>query len=502
MVAALVAFDYRHDRAVLAENGLATARALAAAIDRELAGAEAALGALATSPYLTADDFPGFYDQAQEVLRYQRLDNIVLVDPMGHQQVNTLLPYGGPLPGNEANPMVRRILAEKHGVISDMFIAAVADKPLIAVGVPVLRDGEVAYVLAAGISPERLSKILSEGRLPPSSIGTIFDSTGTIVARTHEAERFVGHKGSPALVARMREVPEDSIETVSIEGIPVLSMFSKSAVSNWSVAIGIPIAELTAELRRLLALLIAGTALLFLGSLALAWLIGGRIATSIHELVEPALALGRGELVRVPPLNIREANEVATALSDASKLLVEAQHQANHDPLTSLANRSLFDEILSQQLAVCDRTGSNLAVAFIDLDGFKHVNDKYGHAAGDEVLRTVATRLKSGTRKADVIARLGGDEFAVILIQTDLKTAAAVCEKLVESLSSPYSFNAHEMEVSASIGVSAYPESGTAAAVLCELADGAMYAAKTAGKRRYAVAGTAETHAAKWEGPR
>ena len=319
--------------------------------------------------------------------------------------------------------------------------------------------------------------------VPSDWIATVFDSTGTIVARTHEMERFEGTKGSPALIKRMGETAEASLETNTVEGIPALSVFSRSTISNWTVAIGIPTRELTSELRRLLWLFIFGVAFSLLVSLAVAWLIGGRIARSIHGLSRPALALGFGGDVTVPALHLKEADEVGQALTRAAQMLRDAQHRAYHDALTGLPNRALFDEIVDQQIAVCGRTGSPLAILYIDLDGFKGVNDTYGHATGDELLTSVAARVKAEIRTSDIVVRLGGDEFAIALINTGAEAAASIAQKLAHSFWLPYPIGQFTIEISASIGVATYPESGNTAEELLRNADAAMYRAKSDRKR-------------------
>lgn len=489
---ALISYNYHQGRAQLVRESMATARAMMSAVDRELATTQAALRGLATSPYLASGNLAAFHAQAAEMLKTQHVLNIVMIDP-GAQQiqlVNTLRPFGSKLPVGVV-PGLEEAVRAGRPFTSDIFVGPIAKKHLVAVGVPVFR-GDKPYVLAAGMFPDRMLELLVQQRFPPDWIAVIFDSSGTIVARTHLTERFVGTKGAPAAIARMREVAEDSLETTSVEGIPILSVFSRSSVSSWTVAIGIPSKDLTDELVRRLWWLVAGTAILLLGSLALAWTIGGRIAGSVHELVAPAIALGSGEAVSVPPLRLREADEVGRALTGASAMLTAARHRANHDVLTGLANRGLFDEILRYQLAICARTRTNLAIVYIDLDGFKAVNDVHGHAAGDEVLRTVATRLKSTIRETDLVARLGGDEFAAILMQAGLEAGEAIAAKLIERLSNPYPVGALTLKISASIGIAGYPESGTTSEALTRRADDAMYEAKAAGKRRYAVAGATE----------
>ncbi|HYN79113.1 MAG TPA: diguanylate cyclase [Lamprocystis sp. (in: g-proteobacteria)] len=162
---------------------------------------------------------------------------------------------------------------------------------------------------------------------------------------------------------------------------------------------------------------------------------------------------------------------------------------ANHDSLTELANRRLFEDLLSKAVAAAGPTGERLAVMFLDLDGFKGVNDTHGHAAGDEVLREVAVRLQGVVRRPDTVARLGGDEFAILL--RDINGAPGVInlgERLLAAVCEPITLAAGEACVGASIGVSLFPEHGPDEAALLRYADEAMYAVKTGGKRGVALA--------------
>jgi diguanylate cyclase (GGDEF)-like protein len=488
MVVALISYNYRQDRARLVQESMATARAVMSAIDRDLAGMQAAMFSLATSPHLDSHDLAAFYEQAVDVLKTQKAYNILLIDRNYQQRLNTLRPFGARLPSGAA-PWLQQVFSTGHPVITDIFVGPVAGKPLLGVATPVQRDGTVMYVLGASVVPARLSELLNEQRLPEDWIGAVVDGTGTMVARTHHMERYVGTKATPEVIARMAQAPEGSLESTTVDGIPALVVFSRSAVSNWTMAIAIPLKNLTDRLAQTLAWLVAGTALLLSSSLALAWVIGSRIARSIHQLAGPALALGSGEAVTVPSLHLKEADEVGQALTRASAMLMSAQYRANHDGLTGLANRAMFEEIFMQQLALSHRTRTSLALVYIDLDGFKSVNDAHGHAVGDEVLRMVATRLTQSIRKSDLAVRLGGDEFAVMLSHAGSDAAAAFAGKLIDILSAPYPVGALRLEISASIGIAAYPESGTASETLLQQADTAMYKAKAAGKQCYVVAG-------------
>jgi len=488
MVGGLISYNYYESQAETAQTALETARAMVSAVDQELGGVQAALQALGTSPYLTSNDLAGFYDQATEALKTLKARNIVLIDQTFRQSLNTARPYGSELP-SRAEQWAPRVFDTGKPITTDVFLGPVVKRFTIAIAVPVYRGDKVTYVLAAGVWPETLSDLLTTQHLAAGWIGAIFDTSGTVVARTHQSDKFVGTKGTSALIERVAQVNEGSVETKSLEGIPVLSVFSRSANSNWTVALGIPTRELTAGLVNTLRWLVGGTALLLFTSLMVAWAIGANIAIAIDRLVEPALALGYGESVVVPPLPLKEANEVGKALTKASEMLIAAHMRANHDVLTGLGNRALFNEVLAQQLEICSRTNTNIGILYLDLDGFKKVNDMYGHTVGDEVLCMAAARLKSGVRAADLVVRMGGDEFAVMLVNSGLEGAQALSEKLIDSLSALYSIGSVNAEISASIGIAIYPTSATTSEALLRRADESLYKAKAAGKRRYAVAG-------------
>lgn len=201
------------------------------------------------------------------------------------------------------------------------------------------------------------------------------------------------------------------------------------------------------------------------------------------EWFNSALTNADGKVTSIQAL----VQDVSTRVEAAEQLL----HIATHDTLTGLANRRMLTERLSHSLARAERTGHAVALLFIDLDGFKNVNDKYGHAAGDEVLTEVADRLREIARGTDFVARLGGDEF-VILLDTNVHpgSPSALAERVFEILSPPCRFTGGEATVGASIGVAMHPPLSNLAADLIRRADAAMYEAKSAGKGvvRYATA--------------
>lgn len=157
----------------------------------------------------------------------------------------------------------------------------------------------------------------------------------------------------------------------------------------------------------------------------------------------------------------------------------QLDYMAHHDALTELPNRSYFLGRLARSLARARRSDDNSALLYIDLDGFKPINDEHGHSIGDIVLRILAARLREVIRENDTVARIGGDEFAVILEDVrDREFAASVAQKLLQKLSAPVTVGMHSFAVSGSVGIVMFPEQGSEVALLCEYADQAMYRAK------------------------
>jgi diguanylate cyclase (GGDEF)-like protein/PAS domain S-box-containing protein len=166
---------------------------------------------------------------------------------------------------------------------------------------------------------------------------------------------------------------------------------------------------------------------------------------------------------------------------------------AFHDELTSLPNRTLFMDRLERAVAMARRRGTQLAVLMLDLDGFKDVNDKFGHEAGDLLLKGVAGRLKACLRDADTLSRLGGDEFAVLLPMIDgAASAREVASRLLVLLRRPFLMAGDELSVSASIGVALFPGDGESPEEIMNCADQAMYGVKRAGKGGFAMYGEFE----------
>ncbi len=152
---------------------------------------------------------------------------------------------------------------------------------------------------------------------------------------------------------------------------------------------------------------------------------------------------------------------------------------AHYDPLTGIPNRILFRDRLEHAVVLSERDGVSFTLMFLDLDGFKKINDTFGHDAGDELIKACAERLRDSMRKSDSVARIGGDEFTLLLEHIDSPTDIAhIAEKVIDVISSPFQVGTHQVTVGCSIGIAIYPEAGTDINTLQKHADMAMYQAK------------------------
>lgn len=476
--------DYQRERSQLIENTIATSRSMTSQIDQLFSGVETSLSILQTSPSLFDTDRSKFYAQAKSVLDTQLGRNILLSTVDGEQLINTLRVFGSPMPRYGNLAQIRKLRITHAPVVSDLFSGATDKKLIVSVAIPVIRDGQHIYNLSTGLTPAIFSNLLAQQGLPSEWVAAIVDSSGRIVARTRDNDKFLGTRVSVDLLNGLLKRSEGYVNGKTLDGIGVVAGYSQSQVTGWTTVIAIPVHILTRDLERQLIALALATAVILLLGLGLAMLLAGRIIRANRGLIAPALSLGEGKPIHIAKFGLREADEVGEALMKASKMLMATKHQANHDNLTALPNRGLFYEVVSRQMRISARNKTTLSVLFIDLDGFKKINDQFGHAAGDEILRQVAARIIEQLRASDTPSRLGGDEFAVALPDTNQQQAVYVAEKLVQGLSAPYTVKAQQMTVSASIGVAASGQYFASVETLVRAADDAMYSAKAAGKSR------------------
>jgi diguanylate cyclase (GGDEF)-like protein/PAS domain S-box-containing protein len=203
------------------------------------------------------------------------------------------------------------------------------------------------------------------------------------------------------------------------------------------------------------------------------------------SVIERAVLDEHAKVVRVIGVNmdITERTQAEGALRASEARMT---HSAEHDFLTGLPNRMLLNDRVNRAIAMAPRHNKKVAVLFLDLDGFKHINDSLGHPTGDKLLQSVAARLSACTRSADTVSRQGGDEFVVLLSEVEHEEDPAVtARRMLCAVAEPHSIDQHDLHVTTSIGVSVFPDDGLDAETLIKNADTAMYQAKENGRQGY-----------------
>ncbi len=204
-----------------------------------------------------------------------------------------------------------------------------------------------------------------------------------------------------------------------------------------------------------------------------------------YQNEDQAILWDNGRLVRMGlAIDISQIKKSEAQLREAHKNL---EAIAYFDPLTDLPNRRQFETLFKQTTSLLKRSEDKLAICYLDLDGFKTVNDKYGHDTGDELLIHVSSRIHQTLREEDTVARWGGDEFAFMLKIENADSCSFLLERLLQNISNKYELTSTLIEIGASIGVSIFPDDGRDLDTLLRQADQAMYSAKQKGKQQFSL---------------
>lgn len=301
---------------------------MSTAVESQLREVQVGLTGLAIASSLQKRDWVTFDQRARDFQKVMGTGPIVLLDETGRQVVNTRLPVGAELP-NQGSDAPAISVIQTGQPTARLARSAITKAPILIVAIPVADNTGRRYSLGVRIDFDRFYQLLASAKLPPRWIASIIDSEGKIVARNVKAEAFVGKPITPKLKAVLENKSIDSgtYEGTTLEGISTLIVYSRTPISGWTVAIGIPRADLDGRLQIQLAVLAALTLILLSFAYYLAWRSGKRIANSVASLVNASVTLGRGEPVQMPKMYFEEANKVGAAMIDASKAL----HQADSD---------------------------------------------------------------------------------------------------------------------------------------------------------------------------
>ena len=326
------------------------------------------------------------------------------------------------------------------------------------------RKGRFRGVLIATIPVEEFQKNLALLNLGESGAATLRMADMALIARAtqvnpHEAIVPGSRQVSPQLKQAINDDPLQGsyVAVTALDGIERVNAYMKVANYPMYVIIGVATRDVAPEWRRQALVVLA------LGLLAIA-----------------ITALGANSIAR------QRARELRERFAEATHHAQMYERLARHDALTGLPNRALLEDRFAQAIAQHLRRNRMLAIAFLDLDGFKAVNDQYGHDAGDALLVALSEKMTSALRDGDTLARLGGDEFVAII--TDLAVeddANIILRRLMIACSAPISLRGANMQVTVSIGVAFAPQQGTELDTLVRKADQAMYLAKQSGRNQY-----------------
>jgi len=426
---------------------IATARSVAANLDRELASIEAALQVLSLSPSLAQGDLSAFHQEASRALPFQNLTNYVLIDRQGNQRMNTLRPPNAPLPMNTGTEQWREIFKEDHRMLSDVFIGPLLGKPIMAMAVPVHAPGiePPTYALAAGIVPARIAAVLAAQQLPESWRSAVLDSRGNLVARSHEMARYVAKPAVPELVQAASLDKEGAIEVTTLEGIPVITGFSRSRTSRWTVAVAIPKAEVTADLERSLIVLLGTTGVLLVGGMWLAWRLAVTCMVAPAEsLLQRMTLIAQGE--NPSPGPSRHTIDEFVSLEEGFMLMSERlrlrEEEREARMVAEASNRAKTDFLsrMSHEL----RTPLNAVLGFaqvLQMDPIEPLSPRqrgmvdHIESSGQHLLEMISevldvSRIESGQLRVHLTAVLADDVIAECrqMVQGDAKQAQLVLD--------------------------------------------------------------------------
>ncbi|ASA21265.1 sensor domain-containing diguanylate cyclase [Paenibacillus donghaensis] len=375
------------------------------------------------------------------------------------------------------------------------------------VSVPVLdKQGGVTGVLAAHLSWEWSRQVETsileplKDRLQDVELYVVSDKDHTILLGPEDK---VGQQMSSDVLKQARSeysswiIEKDKDNQEYLTGYAYGNGYLNYPGLGWSVIIRQPADVAFASVKQLEQFIVlAGMAAAALFGI-LGWLLAGWIARPLHHIARTADLLSTGVDIEIPTSHrYRDVSMLSVSLQNLVRNLTQTEHalgyrsdKANHDALTGLPNRSALDEFLKHALVQAKQNRSSLSFLYLDLDGFKQVNDTLGHAFGDQLLQEVALRLKDCTRDHEIVARFGGDEFVVVLHTSAAKAmqeAEVVAARIIGRINQPILIGGEQVHVGCSVGAAVWQPDGPDADTkeTMRLADEALYISKRSGKNR------------------
>jgi signal transduction histidine kinase/ActR/RegA family two-component response regulator len=324
---ALVVSQSRGQEQQLRDQASRIAGAAMSGIDREVTGVIAGLQVLAASPSLDEGDLRAFDAQARSAVGIAGNSVIILYDANGNRLVSTAAPYGQPLPRRTDMSVIGTPFRTGRPYVTGLFISATMKQPSVGVLVPVLRGGQVRYVLGSGLQSSRLSALMTGSGLSSQWVAAVLDEEGTIIARTRGASEYVGTKALPDVWARIQAQtqPSGSVEGLTKEGQRAMLAFARSGSSGWNTVVAIPRAALDQSLRRWLTLaLAAGASVLLVAGLLGLWALR-QITRPVEDMMQAAKALEQGQPVEPLATGVEQFDRLGAAMGHAGRAIRERE---------------------------------------------------------------------------------------------------------------------------------------------------------------------------------
>jgi diguanylate cyclase (GGDEF)-like protein len=378
-------------------------------------------------------------------------------------------------------------------------------EPILVMGAPSRRgDGQVVAIVAGAtaLATPGFLDLIQNSTVGKSGGFLLISPRDKVVVAASRPEmrlRPISANGVGPLLDRAMAGLGGTGITVDTQGVEELSAIASVPAADWFVVAHLPTEEAFQPVDRIRYLVKRNSSLIALAVVIfLVWYLT-RVFRPMRDAARQMRLMADGK-APLAPLPIVRRDEIGEMTDGFNRLLEklrdsEAQmaHLAHHDALTGLPNRLAFLDRIRQGTALARRQGSRAALLFIDLDGFKPINDQHGHEVGDRVLAEAAARLGGCVRQADTVARFGGDEFVVLLADiADRDAAGRVAQKCLDHLGEPYAIAELEVRIGASIGIALFPDDADAPNTLISRADVAMYDAKHRGRNCFRFADSRE----------
>ncbi len=422
------------------------ARAILTAVDLQLSGVVTALDGLALSRAIDENDLADFHTQAQRVLA-SRPDwrTLQLASTSGQPLVDASVTFGSPLPAFDGAPYRERVVKGAQPVVGVLTRASGMAESYVPVVVPVLRYGDVRYLLSATVAPAAFNDLLAQQKLPDTWTGAVLDAVQRVVARNRETERFVGSLATADLRREIDAADAGWFVGTTLEKREVYVAYERSPVSRWTVSLGVPVEVLEAGAKRTRSLMVLGLAAALALTLLLATLLSRKLAAPLAEVAEAARAIGRGDPVKPrKPSSIEELRHLAASLDAAA---------------TAVRTREAEQRAAEEALRAADRQKDD----FLAMLGHELRNPLSAIASASQILRRAPQRPDLAPNASGVIdrqvrhmARLIDDLLdvsrvtrgAIEIVRRPLDLGAAV-NSVVATWRGAGRFAGHEVEVRA-----------------------------------------------------